>query len=70
MVKIRRRGGVAIGSNVCETPIHATNREVVNDLLADEYEVGDDILPDPENKPSPQAIPTSQYTNMDRNGLA
>ena len=40
-------------SDACETPIHETSREGINDLLADGYEVDDDIIPALENKPSP-----------------
>ena len=39
--------------NTCENPIHATTQEGVNYLLVDGYEVGDDIIPTPENKTSP-----------------
>ena len=52
----RRRGGggVAIGSDACETPIHETNREVINNLLSDGHEFDDDIFPALKNKPSPK----------------
>ena len=55
IVKIRSRGegGGAIVSNSCETPIHATTQEGVNYLLVDGYEVDDNILPTPNNKPIP-----------------
>ena len=49
----KERGEVAIGSDARETPIHATTREVINDLLDDGYEVDDDIFTAPENKPIP-----------------
>ena len=42
----KQEGGVvAIGSDSYENPIHATNREDINDLLDDGYEVNDDRLP-------------------------
>ena len=41
-----------IGSDVCETPVHATTRQDINALLEDGYEIGDDRLPAPDNKPS------------------
>ena len=44
-------GEVAVESDACETPIHATTREDINDILADGYEVDDDILPAPDNIP-------------------
>ena len=50
---MRRGGGVAFKYDDRETPIHETTREDINYLLADGYKVDDDILPDPENKPSP-----------------
>ena len=42
-----------VESDTRETPIHATTQEEINALLADGYEVDDDRLTDPENKPSP-----------------
>ena len=39
-------------SDVRETPIHATTQEDVNTLLSDGYEVDDDRLSYPKNKPS------------------
>ena len=42
-----------IGSNARETPIHATTRERITDPLSDGYEVNDDRLTAPKNKPSP-----------------
>ena len=44
---------VAIVSDARETPIHETKLEGINDLLDDGYEVYDDRLPYPENKPIP-----------------
>ena len=41
---------VTIGSDSCETLIHADNWEGINDLLDDSYEVDDDRLLDPKNK--------------------
>ena len=36
--------------NARETPIHATTREDIDYILADDYKVDADRLPDPENK--------------------
>ena len=44
-------GEVEVESNYFETPIHATTWENINDLLEDVYEVDDDIIPPPKNKP-------------------
>ena len=41
-----------VESNTYETHIHATNQEDINDLLADGYNVDDDIIPDPDKKTS------------------
>ena len=45
------RGQVVVKSDARETPIQATTREYINDLLEDGYEVDGDILPAPENTP-------------------
>ena len=46
------RGGGAVKSDAREAPIHATNWEDINSLLAYGYEVDDDRLPAPENTPN------------------
>ena len=46
------RWEVAVESDDCGTPICATTREDINDLLEDGYEVDDDRLTAPENTPS------------------
>ena len=46
-------GQVTIGSDDCETPIHATTLEGIHDLLDDGHEVDGDRIPDPDNKPIP-----------------
>ena len=48
------RGEVAIGYNACENPIQKTTRKGINDFLDDCHEVGDDIIPDSNNKPRPK----------------
>ena len=54
IVKRRRRGGgVVIRSYARETPINATTREGINDLLYGGYEVNDDRLTSPNNKTIP-----------------
>ena len=45
-------GEVAVKYDAIETPIHATTREDINDLLADGYEVDDDRLPATDITPS------------------
>ena len=45
-------GEITIGSNARETPIYATTRYGVNDLLSGGHEVTYNRLPDPKNKPS------------------
>ena len=40
-----------VESNYCETPIHATTQEDINDFLADGYKVDSDRLPSPNNTP-------------------
>ena len=47
-----KRGEVAVESDSHDNPIHATTREDKNALLEDGYEVDDDRLPSPKNKPS------------------
>ena len=49
----RGGGGESIGYDSRETPIHATTQEDINALLSDGYEVDDDRLPAPKNKPIP-----------------
>ena len=46
------RGEVAVEYDSCDTPIHATTVEDINDLLAYGYKVDNDRLPAPENTPS------------------
>ena len=46
----RGGGGVEVKPDARETPIHATTREVIDYILADDYKVDDDRLPDLENK--------------------
>ena len=46
------RGGVAIKSSACKTPIHAITRYYINGFLEDGYKVGDNRLPYHNNKPS------------------
>ena len=41
---------VAVKSYACETPIHATTQEEINDILSDGYKADDDRLPGPEKK--------------------
>ena len=50
--KKEERGEVDIESDACGNPIHTTNREDINALLEDGYEVDDDILPAPKNTQS------------------
>ena len=65
------RGEVAVESDARETPIHATNREDINALLAYEYEVDDDRLPAPENTPRDtcQTDPTVYKEGRKWNGI-
>ena len=46
------RGEVAVESDSCKTPIHATIQEDINYLLAYGYKVDGDRLPAPKNTPS------------------
>ena len=39
--------------DACETPIHETTQEDINDLLASGHEVDNDRPPAPKKKPSP-----------------
>ena len=43
---------VSVDSKACETPIHATTWEYINSFLEYGYEVDDDIISAPNNKPS------------------
>ena len=45
-------GEVVVKYDPCENTIHANTQENINALLADGYEVDDDILPATENTPS------------------
>ena len=47
------RGDVVIVSDTHETPFQETTREGINDLLDGGYEVDDDKITAPENKPIP-----------------
>ena len=71
---MNRRGrggwGFAIRSNTCETPIHATTPEGINNVLYYVYEVNDDRLTAPEKKPSLEAILTNKYIIKGVNGVA
>ena len=51
-IKRMGRGGGAVELDSHETPIHVTTRDDINDLLLDGYEVDDDRLPSPKNKPN------------------
>ena len=50
-------GEVAVEFDASETPIHATTREDINDILADGYKVDDDRFLALENKPSASVYP-------------
>ena len=49
----KERGEFAIRSDACETPIHESTKEDINDLLDSGHEVDDDRIPDTKNKPIP-----------------
>ena len=66
----KERGEFSIGYDASKTPIHETNQEDINDLLASGHEVDNDRPPATEKNPSLQEILNDQYIKRDVNGVA